>query len=260
VGFSATLLFTTNNTTVMIMLFTALGMVLTIRSKTTEFPKAAQYGLIVGACVLALTSATVGTLYIWSDAVLIKAETSSSNKSALAERAARIAPWYGEAQYRAAMARGNEALSALDGGLPGAEQDARLADARFEQLVRSNPAEYQYRTAQAFFLTNAGRTLGPDMLNRAVAAGQAALDISPLSSQAAYLKGFAQYDLGDYSAAVETLKPLWEIDPKYMDPGVIYFRALVSTGDKVEAAKVLAKLEQRFPGNAELAPLPALLR
>jgi hypothetical protein len=97
------------------------------------------------------------------------------------------------------------------------------------------------------------------MLNRALAAGQAATAINPGNPRAAYVLAAAQIGLSQPAAAVGTLAPLWDADSTYADAGVAYVQALAQTGDSAHAESVLATLKARFPSNAGVVKLESLL-
>ena len=258
IGFAVTLLFTFNTVTMVVMLFLSLGVVLTVMAKPVGVPKLLRQGLGIAAIVLAMAASTISTRYVAAD-VLLAAAQRSPDRIAILDRAVRLAPWYGEARSRATRARGDAALAALEAGSETAQSDARFAETRFEELVAYDPWNLRYRMSQAGFLVNAGGYLGPDVLTRAVAAGRAAEEINPGNPRAAFIAALAQTKLGDPEAAIDTLKPVWNLDPKYPDPGILYGQALVSVGSRAEAGAVLASLRQRFPDNVQVAGLGSLV-
>ena len=67
---------------------------------------------------------------------------------------------------------------------------------------------------------------------------------------AALLKALAETSLGDNAAAIATLEPLWEIDPRFPEAGVLYVKVLELEGLDERASKVKATLQVGFPRNA----------
>jgi predicted Zn-dependent protease len=58
---------------------------------------------------------------------------------------------------------------------------------------------------------------------------------------------------------VTTLQTVWDADPRYPLPGILYAEALVKCGRRADAAAVLAVLEKRFPRDDQVARVKALL-
>lgn len=259
IGVAATLLFTVNTVVMVAIVFSCVGIVITVRSAPAEPSAALRRALAAAAVVLGIASIGVGTASLAADALLVKAQR-SPDRLAIAEQAAAIAPWNGDARYLAVVTRAVAAEAALGAGQQGAAEQARAADAAFEQLVAFNPREPQYQVARANFLGNSAQYLGPDALSRAVVAGKAALALSPLNPKAAYITALAQLRSGDGPGAVATLEPVWQADPTYIDPGVIYVQALDAVGNRAGALGVLATLQQRFPGDPRLARLEDRLK
>jgi putative inorganic carbon (hco3(-)) transporter len=253
------LVFATNTASVASVLFLALGVLAAARSKAVEYPAAARYALVAGLTVLAITAIGVSTVSLSADTTLMRAQT-SPNRLALLQQAASTAPWYAEAVSQANEAYGEAALTELQNGSAQGTQDAATAEKRFRDAVAANPHEYKNWAALSSFLNNAGDKLGGDALRRAVTAAIGALDVYPVSSEAAYLKATAQIGLGDAAAAVQTLEPLWDIDPAYPEPGIIYAEALLRSGDQAKAASVAGELVRRFPDNPDVAQLAARVR
>ena len=255
---TVTLVTTVSTVPMVITVFLCLGMAVTVRAEAVDFPRPLRNGLAGVAVVLGLASAVAGTLYVVSDGLLARAQQSPS-EIAIFDQAATLAPWYGEARSAAAGARGSVALGELRAGSPAAHDEALRAEAGFERLVAFDPHELQFRVAQATFLVNAGQYLGPDTLRAGVAAGQAAMAINPGNPRAAYVAAMGQYLMGDYAAAVGTLEPLWNSDPSYADPGVLYARSLAAAGRRATAETVLANLKQRFPNSDQVLRLESEL-
>ena len=137
-------------------------------------------------------------------------------------------------------------------GAPGAEQAASAADSRLVDLIDADPHDYASVALRAYFLAQIASVEGSATLERARDVAQDALDLYPLSPVAAYLKALAQADLGDIAGALDTLEPLWDVDPRYSDAGILYARLLAEKGERQTAVRVLDTLETRFPGNATI--------
>jgi len=246
------LVFATNTASVAMALFLGVGVLAAARSKSAEYPAVVRYTLMGGLVALGVAGIVISTLSVSADMTLMAAQT-SPEKSAMLDRAARTAPWYGEAVMQANDAFGEKALAELQSGSPQGAADAATAEARYNQAIAANRFEYKRYAALASFLNNGAATLGGDTLQKAVSAADGALTVYPVSAEAAYLKGAAQIGLGDASGAVTTLAPLWDIDPTYPNAGIMYAEALVQAKDLAKARQVIATLQVAFPDDPDVA-------
>jgi O-antigen ligase len=226
------------------------GVLAAARSKSESWPPGARYVACTAVGLLAVTSIVISTLSLGSDTKLASA-SASADKVAVARGAAALAPWNSDARDQAVYGYANVVLEQIMAGDPRAAGAAQLAEQQLRDLVSTHPYEYK---------NYASMVLGDDAFRRAAAAADRALEIYPLSPEAAYLKSTAQISLGDPAGAVRTLDPVWELDHGYAYPGVVYAEALAAAGDQARAETVMRTLEKRFPDNQDVRNMAKWVR
>jgi len=257
-GFVAAMLFATNTPVVTALLFVATGVLVAPHARAAT-PRPGTRALAFALLAAVVVGATVvSAVTVVADARLVRAKT-GDRTAELAAQAASTAPWHARAQYESALAASEDALGALGSGDTRADALVLEARERLVGLIEHNPAEYKSHAARAFFLSNAGLMLGPETLQEAVLSAEEAQRIYPVSSEAAYLKAFALLGLERYEQAVVALEDIWEVDPGYPEPGIVYAQALALAGREGEAAEIAALLRERFPDNADVAGLVAAI-
>ena len=170
-----------------------------------------------------------------------------------------IAPWHSQAQYEAARTAADDALAAFTQADPQAQAKGALAEKRIRDLVAANPHEYASQLLLAYYTGQSGAIRqSSDPAAASVAfqnsrlAAEAALQLKPLAVDAALLKALAESSLGDNAAAIATLEPLWDIDPRFAEAGILYVKVLEQKGYDERAEQVMATLKVGFPSNAAI--------
>ncbi|MBE0476959.1 MAG: O-antigen ligase family protein [Coriobacteriia bacterium] len=250
-GLTVAQFFGTNTAAAMAMAGVAAGVLVSPRSREVVPSLHARRALACAATGFSVVALAVATMTIAADIRLRQAHI-SPDKATLAADAARIAPWHPEARYQAALAQATVALAALEAGSPSAEAAALAAERRIGELVDRDPHEYAGHALKAFYLSNAGLSQGPAVIRRAVAASERALEVYPVSAEAAYLKAFSEYNLGDYAAAAATLEAVWDVDHRYAEAGIVYARSLSRLGRDGEASSVVRRLQEWLPDNTDV--------
>jgi len=257
-GLCAALLFAPHVAVFTMMLALVLGVLLAPQAAVAEARPSLQrprvIGMILGVAVLLVVSA----ITLVAD-VRLK-DASERGDLAGIDAAARIAPWHAEAQYTAAFAHVNTALALQNQATAGAEQALDTAEERLDALIEQNPYKYGSYTLKAHFLLQRGVNAdSQDLVARARTAARQALDIYPLSPVAAFYKAQSEVVLGDVDAALETLEPVWNIDPVYSDAGVLYVTLLMQAGRTEEAQEAMAALKAKHPWDQKVLELEASL-
>ena len=257
-GLCLALIFATSTIPIVVVLFSATGILMAGKARLRGWSLGTHWAAAFAAALLALAAMSISTTTIAADAMMLQAKR-SSNGAALARRAATLAPWYPAAREKAAFDYADAVVAAVEAGKHTVAVATAATDAEsgLRALIVSNPQEHKYYVHLASYLDNVGSVLGADAFTRASTAADVALEIYPVSAEAAYLKGVAQLDLGDPSAAVKALAPLWDIDPAYPNAGVVYAEALLRSGDLARAERVVRTLTKRFPTNQDVRGVAA---
>ena len=182
-----------------------------------------------------------------------------SDDLAALNAATTIAPWHAAAQYLATYRQGVDAVSALALRNPTAAESVSAASARIDNLIDADRHDYASLALKAYILTQLGSIEGTSTFEAARDAADAASRVYPLSPVSAYLKALAQVNLGDAAGALETLEPVWDVDPRYSEAGVLYAQLLAEQGRTARAADALAELKTRFPANPQVQSLSQAL-
>jgi tetratricopeptide (TPR) repeat protein len=211
-------------------------------------------GMALGSAVLLVLSA----ITLVADARL--KDAADANDVAAMDAVTRAAPWHAEAQYLAAYGQVTQALAMQTQGMPGAEQALDAAGGRVDALIEQNPYEYDSLALKAYFLMERGIAANSkNLVGRARTAAREALELYPLSPVAALTKAQCEAALGDLDAALETLEPLWNIDPVYTDAGILYVKLLAQTGQTEEARAAVVELKAKHPWDQKVLELEASL-
>ncbi len=239
------------------MLFVAAAVLLAPRvtesSLTGPVRKLLVGGIAVAATVLAVLSIVTMVADVRLDTAL------AARDAAAIARAAGTAPWHVQARYEAARTAADDALAAFTQGDPQAEAKGTLAEQLIRDLVAANPHEYASQLLLAYYTGQSGailRSSDPAAASAAFQnsrlAAEAALKLKPLGADAALLKALAESSLGDNEAAIATLEPVWDIDPRFAEAGILYLKVLEQQGYDERAEQVLATLKVGFPSNAAI--------
>lgn len=207
----------------------------------------------VGVAVVAALSLAFGLLTWAADVQASNAERAASSVEEIAalERATTLAPWSYEYRSREAYATASKVLQTA----PGSLTDDTIAEARlaYGALLEDHPGQYEAYVRYSQFLRALSDEGLADAYQEAADVGERALTLYPRGLGAAMSAGAAWSQLGRYDRTAELLQPLWDVDPREIDPGLQYARALVALERPSEAATVVAELEERFPGDPRLA-------
>jgi O-antigen ligase len=242
----AALILSANTIPVVVALLSAAGILMAARSRPASWPTWVRYILCGSAAVIAVVALCVATLTIWSDATLMHAQT-VPDRVPLAGKAAMLAPWNAVAREQAVFGSVEAAMRTIQSGRPEAPTEAALVEQQLNALIAENPYEYRNRIELAYFLGQSASVLGDDAFRRAIEAANGALEVCPVSPEAAYLKATAQTSLGNPGEAVRTLDGVWDDDPSSPYAGVVFAEALLLSGDQSKAAAVVRTLVDRFP-------------
>jgi hypothetical protein len=263
-GLATALLFGVSTVSAVTLLFVAGAVLVAPRAREASASLAVVRAVTGAAALVASVLLVLASLSVAADVKLASAVASGDGAGMTA--AARIAPWHVQAQYQATSVAARNALVALQSGAPDGEALAQQAEQRIVALIAMNPHEYYAQSLMAFFLAQygaiqqtAGSAQAPATLQRAKKAADAALRMYPRSPEAAYLKAFAEYHLGDNNAAIATLGPLWDVDPRFAEAGLLYVEVLDRAGRPAEALMRLKTLEQRLPGNVRVQEMARAL-
>jgi len=245
------LFFGVNTVTAAVMLFVAAAVLLAPRTAESSLTRTGSTLLAGGVAAVSILLLVVSALTLVADMRLGSALAASEPEGVA--NAARIAPWHAQAQYEAARLAANDALSAFTSADPQAVARGALAEIRIRDLTIANPYEYDGQLLLAYYAGQSGALQAPSDPAAAVLAFQnsgmaaaRALQLKPTAVDAALLKALAESSLGDNAAAIATLEPVWDIDPRFAEAGILYLRLLEQEGEKERAAQVLAALRTGF--------------
>jgi len=258
IGLCIVSVLTPNSIAVSLMLFLACAMLVAPTATETELAPGVVRALSGAALAFGVAALVIAGLTLTSDVRLMQAQVSTAKSQALAQAAA-VAPWYIEAQDQTASEFSAQGLGSLAAGQPVGMEAARAAEARIRKLVAMNPDEYRSWAMLAVFYNTAGTAYAEDAFQQGITAASQAMAIYPINVEAANLKAFAQESQGDHAGAIETLKDVWDLDPRYFDSGKTYMVALIGDGQLEEAHVVLTSLQSRFPDNPEITGLTQFL-
>lgn len=245
------LLTSLNTVLVMALVSLALAVVLAPKTSVASVPAALRWLLAGLAVVLAVAGATVPTMSMVSNYWL--AQSVSGDAVINTQRAVDAAPWDYEARRQHAFAMSAAAINALQANGAEAQTLFDTADVATKQLIAWNPYEHDSYRLRATFLTDAGAVLGAATLQSAIQVADQGLAISPASLPLRMEKVDALSQLGKWSEIVSTLKGYWNADLTLSLPGTAYAEALMRTGDRAQAAQVLADVKARFPNDPTVA-------
>jgi O-antigen ligase len=252
-GLTAALVFGANVVALTMMLAIGIGVLLAPRAADVLTPPSVWRPLIAGMAACTLIILVLSGISLAAD-VRLRGAKASGDLAAIGA-AAGTAPWHAEAQYLAAYGYATDAVALLVQGAPGAKDALIEADMRLNTLIRREPHEYSSQVLKALYLTQRGAVEGTATFELARSAAEKALDIYPLSPVAAFLKALNEANLGNKQAALATLEPLWDIDPRYSEAGVLYVQLLAERGQRDRAQQALATLKTRFPSSVEVQKL-----
>jgi len=253
-GLCAALFFGANTITATVMLFLAAAVVVAPRVREQAVSESLRRGLAAAGTLVALGLLVLSAMSFVAD-VRLGAAMRSGDVAGM-EAAARTAPWHVQARYQATFTAANKALVGFRDGEPQAADAVASAQERIADLIEMNPHEYYSHSLLAFFLAqrgaieqSTGAPQATETLEQARSAAEKALEISPVSPEAAYLKAFSEYHLGDVGAAVKTLQPVWDADPRFASSGLLYVEVLAQQGSRARALDALATMRKRYPGD-----------
>ena len=240
-----------------VMLFVSAAVLLAPRVTESSLTGPIRTLLVGGVAAVATVLAVLSAVTMVADVRL--GQALAARDAAGIARAARIAPWHVAGAVRGrAYCRGRRAGGVHAGGSTGAGE-GRARRAAHQGPDRGEPA--RVRLAVAARVLHGPERCSPGVVRprRGVRrlpelqlAAEAALRLKPLGADAALLKALAESSLGDNAAAIATLEPVWDIDPRFAEAGILYLKVLEQEGDDERAEQVLATLKVGFPRNAAI--------
>ncbi|MDO8880211.1 MAG: O-antigen ligase family protein [Coriobacteriia bacterium] len=230
-----------------LILSLALAAIAAPGSRSCSSSPSLKRSLVLGAGgVLCSFLAVLSLVTLASDIMLADAVHGSSTATD-AHSAARTAPWHIAARYIAASSAVDDALLALQRDPANAATAAARAESYVRELAEADSREYANHALSAYLAANRGVLGEPTYFARATEAARKALTIYPLSVESAYYKAYAEYRMGAIGSALETLEPLWDVDPSYVDAGLLYADLLGQQDRHDDALEILTTLEANAP-------------